>query len=102
MQMNEFPEEHVKVSSRALFQDTYRKYACANERIPRRTRKSVFFGIRSFYTLPKVTGLPEVIEAENRTAMMNSKTNRTGNAACQQIVFESLWRSVFLLCRLIF
>ena len=42
-------------------------------RIPRRARKSVFFGIRSFCTLPKVTGLPEVIEAENRTAMMNSK-----------------------------
>ena len=73
--MNEFPEEHVKVSSLEFVH---------------------------FAHCQKFTGLPEVIEAENRTAMMNSKTNRTGNAACQQIVFESLWRSVFLLCRLLF
>ena len=41
------------------------KSVCANERIPRRARKSAFLGIRSFCTFPKTPGLPGIAEAES-------------------------------------
>ena len=48
-----------------------------------------------FAMLPPKEPLSEPRRGEFRRRAANRRANRTGNAACQQIVFESLWRSVF-------
>ena len=38
--------------------------------------------------------LSEPRRGEFRRRAANTRANRTGNAACQEIVFESLWRAI--------
>ena len=48
-----------------------------------------------FAMLPSPEPLSEPRRGEFRQRADNTRANRTGNEACQKIVFEPLWRSVF-------
>ena len=49
------------------------KSVCANERIPRRARKSAFLGIRSFCILLKVPDLPGALKRRCPAISKNSQ-----------------------------
>ena len=49
-----------------------------------------------FAMLPSPEPLSEPRRGEFRRRAANTRANRTGNEACQEIFFESSWRPIFI------